>query len=134
MNNKEKPYWYPQKTDSEWAEQMRRDMPEYQHFSDDDLREKFADGKKYHVLWDHTGDAYEQFEKLADAYLEIMENATELEHQLLAAMQSFKDRSDSGEDNLSDDPEEAAKEVVTEAFEKFIKDMKEDNNEPGHNH
>lgn len=45
-NKNKKPWWYPQLDDG----------------SDEG-------GRKYRVLWDHIGDAYGDYEPLADAYL-----------------------------------------------------------------
>lgn len=63
------PWWKPVLTDSAWCNEMRNDYPDAAGLSDDEIRDKFADDRKYAVTWDHVGDAYEQFEKLADAYL-----------------------------------------------------------------
>ena len=59
-------------TDSEWCEQMREDYPDKAEWSDDELRDYFDEGSKYSTTWDHIGDAYNQYEPLADSYLEIL--------------------------------------------------------------
>jgi len=61
-------WWFPKLTDSAWCQEKRSDYPDYAHLDDDALREKYAKGRKYQVLWDHLGDAYEEWEKLADAF------------------------------------------------------------------
>ena len=69
MSEVEKPYWYPDRVDTNWFARMRKDYPERAHLSDDELAEYFeVDGSKYTNLtvWDHAGDAYEDFEPLAD--------------------------------------------------------------------
>lgn len=66
-----KPWWYPKRTDHEWCERKRKDYPENAGLSDDALRDKYADGCKYQTLWDHVGEAREEHEKLADAYLAL---------------------------------------------------------------
>ena len=70
----EKPWWYPKLTNSAWCNEKRRDYPSNAHLSDDELRDKYADGRKYQVTWDHVGDAYDDWEKLADAYLAMQPN------------------------------------------------------------
>ena len=69
------PWWWPRLTDGAWLARIREDYPEEAHRSDEGLRDYYADGRKYDVLWDHVGDAYEQFEPLADAALEMLEAA-----------------------------------------------------------
>lgn len=66
-----KPWWWPQLTDAAWCAQLREEGYEgTADATDEELREDFADGNKYSTTWDHTGDAYEQFEALADAFFE----------------------------------------------------------------
>ena len=68
----EQPWWFPVETDAAWVERVRQDYPEQTAGKDDHwVRVKYADGAKYQVLWDHLGDAYEQFEALADAYIDL---------------------------------------------------------------
>lgn len=62
-----KPWWWPEHTDAAWCDRIRREYDEA--LSDDDIRDKYAGSRKYAVLWDHVGDAYDQFEKLADHFL-----------------------------------------------------------------
>ena len=70
----EKPWWFPVITDAAWCERIRSDYSEdTDGMDDDDIRDEYADGCKYADLWDHTGDAREQFEELADAYLELLD-------------------------------------------------------------
>ena len=70
----EKPWWFPVITDAAWCERIRSDYSEdTDGMDDDDIREQYADGCKYADLWDNLGDAREQFEKLADAYLELLD-------------------------------------------------------------
>ena len=68
----ELPWWYPKRTDQVWLDRIRGDYPDNAGRSDEELREIYADGSRYATLWDHTGDALEQFEKLADAYLDLV--------------------------------------------------------------
>lgn len=65
-----RPWWWPVKTDEAWLARVRDDYPENAHLSDEELREEYADGAKYQTLWDHTADAYEEYEKLADFVLD----------------------------------------------------------------
>lgn len=69
----EKPWWYPKLCDSRYFARLRDDYPEHAHWSDDDLLEHYNDGRKYSVAWDHLGDAYPEYEELADAFLALVE-------------------------------------------------------------
>jgi hypothetical protein len=72
----EKEWWEPKLTDAAWLERIRADYPEEtQNMDDDALRDHYAYGRKYATTWDHTGDAYEQFEALADAYAALAADA-----------------------------------------------------------
>ena len=69
----EKPYWFPELTDDAWLARIREDYPEDTAGMDDDsIREEYAHGRKYADVWDHLGDARDAYEKLADAYLELL--------------------------------------------------------------
>ena len=68
----EKPSWFPVPTDSIWLKGIRDNYPNDAHMPDDELRELYNEGAKYENLWDHVGEAYEDYEKLADAYLELL--------------------------------------------------------------
>lgn len=67
----EKPYWYPVLCDKEYFDRLREDYPENAHMSDEELHEYYNDGLKYQILWDHIGDAYEDYEPLADEFLRL---------------------------------------------------------------
>jgi hypothetical protein len=68
----EKPWWYPTLADDRWLARLRDDYPEKGDWSDEELINYFnEDDSKYIVLWDHVGDAYSQFEALADDYLKL---------------------------------------------------------------
>ena len=64
-----KPWWWPELTDHAYCERLRADYDDKSDWSDDELREHFDSGRKYAHLWDHVGDAYEEYEKVADALL-----------------------------------------------------------------
>ena len=69
----EKPWWWPEITDAEWIARIRSDYPEdTEDLDDDTIREEYADGRKYAVTWDHIGDAYGDWERLADAFLALL--------------------------------------------------------------
>lgn len=76
------PWWKPKLADAEYAEHLRDDYQHDAHMSDDELLEKYCNGRKYVILWDHLGDAYSEYEKLADAYLKQTEQIAELELSL----------------------------------------------------
>lgn len=78
-----KPWWYPVKCDADYCNQLREDMQDAVYgMSDEELVEEFNDGLKYQRLWDHIGDAYEQFEPLAEAYLELESRIEFLEEEI----------------------------------------------------
>jgi len=69
----DRPWWFPVLVDDEYFKRLRDDYPDKSHLSDSELNEYFNEyGRKYSVLWDHLGDAYEEYEKLADAYLSLL--------------------------------------------------------------
>ena len=63
-------WWEPQLIDDAFLARLRKDYPDRAILSDNELLFEFdyGDGRKYATTWDHIGDAYEQFEPLADAY------------------------------------------------------------------
>jgi len=73
----EKPWWFPQITNQEYCDRLRKDYPEGAKLSNDELIDIYANGRKYAVLWDHIGDAYEEYEKLADAYIDLLKTASQ---------------------------------------------------------
>lgn len=68
----EQEWWFPVLTEEKWLARIRKDYPEDASRSDEVLREDYADGGKYQTLWDHTGEAYAQWEKIADAHLALI--------------------------------------------------------------
>ena len=74
MTNSDLPWWWPERTDSVWCQRVRRDYPEKAHYSDEELRDYFAEGGDFAWTWDHTGDAREQVEPMADFLLKHFPN------------------------------------------------------------
>ena len=71
---KKRPYWFPVRTDAAWIERIRADYPDATaELGDDAIRDKYAEGWKYADTWDHLGDARDAYEKLADAYIRLLE-------------------------------------------------------------
>ena len=70
----EKPWWYPVLCDEAWCKRIREDYPENAHMDDDELRDYYNDGRKYQITWDHIGDAYEDWEPLAEAFLALQKD------------------------------------------------------------
>jgi hypothetical protein len=69
----DKPWWFPVVCDTEHFKLLREDYPEdTEGKSDEEIHDYYDDGKKYSVTWGHIGDAYEEYEKLADAYLQLL--------------------------------------------------------------
>lgn len=71
VDNQDCEWWFPTLVDSVLAQRLREDYPQDNHLDDESILAKYEYHGKYATLWDHTGDATEQFEKLADAYHEI---------------------------------------------------------------
>jgi len=65
------PWWYPQLVDAELLAGLRKDYPESAHLSDEELAKEYECNQKYAVYWDHVGEAYEEYEKVADRMLEL---------------------------------------------------------------
>lgn len=73
-----KPYWFPQLTDDNWVSSIRVQYPDdTADLNDDEIRDIYADGCKYTntYTWDNLGDARDCYEKLADAYLSLLERS-----------------------------------------------------------
>ena len=68
-NPHNKPWFWPVPTDAAWCAKQRKEYNLSEYICDDDIRNRYADGCRYAVLWDHVGDAYEEFEALADYIL-----------------------------------------------------------------
>ena len=62
----DKPFWWPVPTDAAWGAQMRVDYPENAAFDDELMRQYYNHGRRYETPWDHIGEAYEEYEPLAD--------------------------------------------------------------------
>jgi hypothetical protein len=72
----DRPYWFPTLTDAAWIARVRADYPEdTEGMGDDWVRDTYAEGWKYADTWDHLGDARHYYEKLADAYLDLMKRS-----------------------------------------------------------
>ena len=58
--------------DHKYCEGLRKSYPEdTEGMTDEELVEEYNHGRKYQCLWDNVGDAYYDFERLADAYLKL---------------------------------------------------------------
>lgn len=72
-SEKEIPYWFPVLTNNDWVEHTREVCPlSTSYMNDEEVRAEFAEGRKYCVHWDNINDAYDCYEKLADAYLAVI--------------------------------------------------------------
>ena len=82
-----RPWWHPQEADASWVARIREDYPNTTAgMGDQDIRDEYARGARYAVTWDDAGDAYEQFEPLADAYLSERALADRLAEALESAI------------------------------------------------
>lgn len=66
-----KPWWWPVKVGPELAARLRADYPEDAHLDDEAILEEYEYYGKFATNWDGTGDAQEQFDPLADAFLDL---------------------------------------------------------------
>jgi hypothetical protein len=72
----DRPYWFPKLTDDAWIARVRADYPQdTDGMSDEWVRDTYAGGYKYADTWDHLGDARHEYEKLADAYLDLLKRS-----------------------------------------------------------
>ena len=74
----ERKWWWPEKTDEVWAQRIRDDYGITEAIDDDLIREDYADGRKYAITWDHVGDAYSEYEKLADSHAVLVKALEEI--------------------------------------------------------
>lgn len=68
-----KPWWFPVICDEQYFRRLREDYPEHADMEDDELLEHYNDGCKYIITWSGISEGIEEFEKLADAYLKLLE-------------------------------------------------------------
>ena len=68
-----KEYWFPKLADHNYCDYLRDEYPDKRDLNDDDLLRYFGCSSKYVTTWDHIGDAYSDYEPLADAYLKLLE-------------------------------------------------------------
>ena len=69
-----KPWWWPQRVDQEWLQRLRQDYPDKKDWSDYSLINYFNDGRtEFSDTWDHLGDARDEYEELAAAFLDLVE-------------------------------------------------------------
>ena len=73
-------WWEPTLTDDKWVKSIRKDEPEEtKDMTDEDVISEYNEyDRKYEVLWDHLGDAYEEYEYLADAYLKLKDKLKQI--------------------------------------------------------
>ena len=74
--NDDKPWWWPTVIDNAHLARLREEYPEKADLSDDELLEYFDEGKElgqFSTTWDHTGDAYAEYENLARAFLKLVD-------------------------------------------------------------
>lgn len=67
-------WWWPKEVDVNTVLRLRSDYPEESYMSNGDLLKRFGyDGHKYEAagLWDHIGDAETDYDRLADALIQL---------------------------------------------------------------
>ena len=68
-------WWEPKLVGHETVARLRESYPETAHLDNAELLIHYGyEGHKYEnsALWDHTGDAQDDYERLADAYLRLL--------------------------------------------------------------
>ena len=69
----DKPWWWPEEINDAYFQRLRSDYPEKADWSDDRLLDYFGEGwTKFADTWDHLGDARDEYEKLATAFLMLV--------------------------------------------------------------
>jgi hypothetical protein len=70
--NNTKPPWYPVICNKQWIDYTRQQYPDNTiNMSDTEVHDTYNNGHKYETLWDNVNEANYEYEKLADAYLEL---------------------------------------------------------------
>jgi hypothetical protein len=80
VDTQKRPWWWPQRVDDAYLSRLRKDYPEEAHLTDGELLAHFECEDKYAHLWDHLGDAYEQFEPVADLMLKLLATMPTVPH------------------------------------------------------
>lgn len=66
-------FWFPEKVDENYIKKLREVYPEEtENMTNNEVHERYCDGQKYATLWDHVGEAYCDYEGLADAFFELL--------------------------------------------------------------
>ena len=88
----DKPWWYPQKINADYFQQIRDDYYDKTDWSDEEISGwlGLGDTQKYVTTWDHIGDAYSEYEPLADAFFEL-KTQLESERAKLDAVRTVAD-------------------------------------------
>ncbi len=71
----DKPSWWPRIIDTAHIARLREDYPEA-NMTDEGLLDYFEEGKRlgqFSTRWDHVGEAYDDYEKLARAFLQVVQ-------------------------------------------------------------
>ena len=84
-------WWRPALCDASYFARLRADYPEDASMSDEELHEKYNEGRKYQCLWDHVGEAYGDWEQLADAFLDARAEVASLRTKLDAVCDAAED-------------------------------------------
>ena len=73
MAQLEHDHWHPELTDKAWCKEVRNQGydDEDHGLDDDEIREKYAGGRRYATTWDHIGDAYDEWEPMCDDWLRL---------------------------------------------------------------
>lgn len=90
VEDEKKPWWYPELVDASYLARLREDYPEHAAWGDDELRSHYDCESRYGVTWDHIGDAYEEYEPLADAYLKAEGELVELREAATDVLKSIE--------------------------------------------
>ena len=70
----DRPWWWPTEANEEWAKEVRAGGGGRDDVSLEQLKKDFNQDRDWVVVWDHTGNAYEEYAKMAEM-LERMESA-----------------------------------------------------------
>ena len=77
MSTTKTPSWWPKVIDDNRIKELREEYPATTaRLSDEGVLDYYEEGKPkggFTTLWDHVGEAYEDYEKLATAFLRLVE-------------------------------------------------------------
>ncbi len=85
-------WYYPELCDKAYFKRLRENYEESAHRTDEELHDYYNDGAKYSTTWDHIGDAYNEYEPLADRFYEALDLIKELKEENKKLLEAKQDK------------------------------------------